>query len=865
MLVGKLGAIEIVLQDTIYEIYKLGDPNSFSVVTINALNRGITPCNFNIGIKDSNDVITWLEYGVEVLQNNVIIRTGVNLSPGDVIVASSTKNLCNIVITGSQSSNNISAIAFPQLTSTGGVSSASPLTLAEFGSTVISTSSFDAFTSPSTQTVEVNLSDGTPLLSVTNPNAPLPINFGDALAVTDFYLFVGAPNDANPTEGPNAGSVFVYETFSGSLVTTINEPIPAEGNLFGSSIEIDTVNGLLFISAPGVNNDTGVVYKYNLSTFVLAPTNNTLVGTAAGQLFGSKMALDATTLLVTAVDNVSVVDTVTMARVNTLPGVPGFGTSLAMNSDSIIIGSPNETVSGFNTVGQVYIHDRLTLAPITTISPRQSEIGIGLLFGSSVGVNSDLLWVGAPGYLSGTGKAYSYLIAGFSEVADVKHPNPVIGSEFGSVIVASEVKTIITAPKDTVAGAVEAGQAYTYRTNPTLFTTRVVSGLVTSDESTISQGASFIVTVTLDLPYADNTGFEVPWSISGYTDVVLGSASGVGVTDSAGTFNVTIDTKDFDALDYTSSGPQEIVFTSYGNSITLTVEPQLPSLYDFTSAKFTPGGQYGPTGPSLVQARSGLTGTGVDAWKTNTDYFNTSSGIQLWTVPQDGDYTIETWGARGGNAQSNNYFGGYGSRMKGTFTLVKGDILKILVGQMGGQSYGGGGGMTAVATTANTPLIVSGGGNTTSPWSSTIIHATTSTSGTPGQNQSNGGTSGNGGGAPGPNGCPNGGAGFFGNGTSSGGYNTPVPQSFVNGGNGDVNGCNNSRGGFGGGSASDGCQYGQSGAGGGYSGGGAGYASSVYSGAGGSYNSGVDQNNENGNSGTATLNPGQVIITLLNL
>ena len=851
MLVGKLGATEIVLPDTIYEIYALGDPNSFSVVTINALNRGITPCNFNIGIKDSNDVITWLEYGVEVLQNNVIIRTGVNLSPGDVIVASSTKNLCNIVITGSQSSNNISAIAFPQLTSTGGVSSASPLTLAEFGSTVISTSSFDAFTSPLTQTVEVNLSDGTPLLSVTNPNAPLPINFGDALAVTDFYLFVGAPNDADPTAGPNAGSVFVYETFSGSLVTTINEPIPAEGNLFGSSIEIDTVNGLLFISAPGVNNDTGVVYKYNLSTFVLAPTNNTLVGTAAGQLFGSKMALDATTLLVTAVDNVSVVDTVTMARVNTLPGVPGFGTSLAMNSDIIIIGSPNETVSGFNTVGQVYIHDRLTLAPITTISPRQSEIGIGLLFGSSIGVNSELLWVGAPGYLSGTGKAYSYLIAGFSEVADVKHPNPVIGSEFGSVIVASEVKTIITAPKDTVAGAVEAGQAYTYRTNPTLFTTRVVSGSVTSDESTIGQGASFTVTVTLDLPYADSTGFEVPWSISGYTDVVLGSASGVGVTDVAGTFDVTIDTKDFAALDYTSAGPQEIVFTSFGNSITLTVEPQLPSLYAFTTATFSPGGTVGYQGPALSQARTGLSGPGTDAWKTNTDYFNTSSGIQLWTVPADGVYTIQCNGAKGGD-ELNQSRGGYGARIQGNFALIKGEVIRIIAGQPGGVSGNGAGGGTYVfrSATDTTPLIVAGGGG---GWGSSGQNAsggTTSTSGgtTYGLSAATG-TSGNGGSTATNSGWGGAGAGWLTNGQDGGSYGgvAYAPRGGATGGSRIV--CAGSYGGFGGGGGG-GCNGG--GGGGGYSGGG------CSGGGGGSYNAGSNTTNTAG----ANNSNGYIVITL---
>lgn len=284
-------------------------------------------------------------------------------------------------------------------------------------------------------------------------------------------------------------------------------------------------------------------------------------------------------------------------------------------------------------------------------------------------------------------------------------------------------------------------------------------------------------------------------------------------------------------------------------------------LYAFTNATFTPGGQVGRFGPSLAQAISGLTGTEVDTWKNNTSYFNTSSGIQLWTVPVTGTYRIEVWGAQGGNGTNNNYWGGYGARMRGDFSLTQGDIIKILVGQTGGASYGGGGGMTAVATNSNTPLIVAGGGNTLSPWSSFVVHAVTSTSGTAGQNQNNGGTSGNGGGT-GPYGTCSGGAGFYGNGSSNG-YNA-APQSFVNGGNGNINGCSNSIGGFGGGSATDGCYYGQSGPGGGYSGGGAGSTSSNYGGAGGSYNSGTNQSNDNGNTGTATLSGnGRAIITLL--
>jgi len=287
--------------------------------------------------------------------------------------------------------------------------------------------------------------------------------------------------------------------------------------------------------------------------------------------------------------------------------------------------------------------------------------------------------------------------------------------------------------------------------------------------------------------------------------------------------------------------------------------PRVP-LYNFTNATFTSGGISGRTGPDLASARTGLTGTGTDAWKTNTAYFNTSSGIQLWTVPVDGTYQIEIWGAQGGGYSSG---GGFGARMRGDFVLTGGQVIKILVGQTGGPAYGGGGGMTAVATNTNTPLIVAGGGNTTSPYSSVLSHAVTTTSGVASTDGTAGGTNGSGGVG---GGALAGGAGFIGNGgTSTCAYQT-APLSFINGGTGGLagSGGTNTIGGFGGGAATDFNCQGASGGGGGYSGGGGGSSSSFTGGAGGSYNIGTNQSNSNGNTGTATLTGnGKVIITKL--
>ena len=128
------------------------------------------------------------------------------------------------------------------------------------------------------------------------------------------------------------------------------------------------------------------------------------------------------------------------------------------------------------------------------------------------------------------------------------------------------------------------------------------------------------------------------------------------------------------------------------------------------------------------------------------------SGIQQWTVPHTGDYRIEAIGAAGGyDVRSNRgQYQGRGARMKGSFRLLKGEKIQILVGQEGGinrhsQSSGGGGG-TFVVRGSNKSLIIAGGGggieNAYSRHSG--CDASTGTAGNPGYRSWSGGSGGQG-------------------------------------------------------------------------------------------------------------------------
>lgn len=287
-------------------------------------------------------------------------------------------------------------------------------------------------------------------------------------------------------------------------------------------------------------------------------------------------------------------------------------------------------------------------------------------------------------------------------------------------------------------------------------------------------------------------------------------------------------------LHYLLTGFSVLAFSYFGMSQTYT---------------FTTCGATGQNGPSTAQVNTAYTGTTLDGAVTETN------GIQQWTVPTAGTYSIECYGAQGGNG------GGLGAYAYGEITLSAGTVLSIVVGQEGftavsSSNSGGGGGGGSFVVDGNTPLVIAGGGGGFVSAYSTYI-ATYDPNISNGQATNDGATTYMGGGGTGGNGgnqglddcCMGGGAsgggGMLTDGTQGAGGGPGI--AFLNGclgGPGDTEG----EGGFGGGA---GCSYDnavRSGGGGGYSGGQGGSFSMLYQttgaychgGGGGSYVSGAN-------------------------
>ena len=304
--------------------------------------------------------------------------------------------------------------------------------------------------------------------------------------------------------------------------------------------------------------------------------------------------------------------------------------------------------------------------------------------------------------------------------------------------------------------------------------------------------------------------------------------------------------------------------TNFQSIICLTLGIVFSQLAYSSTYTFTNAGVTGRDGPTQAQIDANYTGTNLE-----NDVTINTRGFQEWTVPADGNYSINAYGASGGNGIIGNSGGtplnfGSGAHIKGNFDLTAGDVLKIIVGQVGKSQTnnsgggGGGGGGSFIVKSGTALLVAGGGGGAGGRINQHGVDANITTSG----NQSSdatasGGQSGQGGSGGGLTWGGGGGGGFLSNG-GDGGNSATGGLSFSNGAvGGAASSTYPSIGGFGSGG---GVGY-SGGGGGGYSGGAGGPHNTQYpgGGGGGSYNSGSDQNN----SIRTSSGHGKVIINLL--
>jgi hypothetical protein len=227
-------------------------------------------------------------------------------------------------------------------------------------------------------------------------------------------------------------------------------------------------------------------------------------------------------------------------------------------------------------------------------------------------------------------------------------------------------------------------------------------------------------------------------TVSGVNNSNVG-ATNVNINFS-GSFNYVVITWSGGSSGNQTSSPYTVTGLNGGTGYTFTVTPYNANNVAGTSANtslttavrfvftFTNMGATGTNGPSSINY-----GTNPAGGLTLTN------GIQYWTVPTTGSYTIIAAGAAGGYYTPYSALGGAGVIVSNVYSFTAGTIIAILVGQVGTNTTNaaaGGGGGTFVANKSvldgngyPTPILVAGGGGGSGTGNSAGINAVNTTTG----------------------------------------------------------------------------------------------------------------------------------------
>ena len=314
--------------------------------------------------------------------------------------------------------------------------------------------------------------------------------FGYSSAISSDYAIVGCRFE-DDDGGAQSGKAYIFNTTTGALLHTLDNPNSGANQYFGSSVGL--FGNYAVVSAPDTSAG-GNVYVFNATTGALLRTINNPDPDGNG---GYQ-------------DN--------------------FGGSLGISGDYIIVGASGEDTTATNS-GIAYIFNVATGALIhTLINPSNGPVGTAAndAFGSSVAISGNYAIVGAYGEdnydAANSGMAYIFNVTTGALVYTLDNPNAYgtgANDAFGSSVAMSGNYAIVGVDREDKAGGLDSGKAY-------IFNVTTGALLHTLDNPTPSAG-----------DYGDQFGYAV--GISGDFAVVGALYDDAGGTDAgrAYIFDVT--------------------------------------------------------------------------------------------------------------------------------------------------------------------------------------------------------------------------------------------------------------------------------------------------------------------------------------
>ena len=289
--------------------------------------------------------------------------------------------------------------------------------------------------------------EATPLIlgpGIVNPSPHANDLFGAALSLSGGRALIGATLDA--TTGTGSGRAYLYDSSSGSLLRTFENPTPATNDFFGGAVSLS--GNLALVSArndAGGGTGSGAAYLFDATTGALlrtfanpGPTPNT------SDSFGLSVALSGNRALISGIGDdrgasnagaAYLFDTTTGALLQTfLNPIPqsgdNFGFDVALFGNRALISTINDDTAALNA-GAAYLFDTTTGSLLHTFLNPTPELnntfGNNDNFGFSVALSSTRAAIGAPNEnVNGfhNGAVYLYDLANFALLDTLVIPTP---------------------------------------------------------------------------------------------------------------------------------------------------------------------------------------------------------------------------------------------------------------------------------------------------------------------------------------------------------------------------------------------------------------------------------------------------------
>ena len=146
-----------------------------------------------------------------------------------------------------------------------------------------------------------------------------------------------------------------------------------------------------------------------------------------------------------------------------------FGSSVALDGGTIVVGARGRTVGSNNSQGAVYLFTQSGASWSQQAELTASDGQINDYFGSSIAANGGTIVVGAPGHAAtgsnnAQGAAYIFTLSGASwgQQAEVTSSDGVSQDQFGSSVAVSGSTALVGAPCHPAAGGCGPGSAYVF-------------------------------------------------------------------------------------------------------------------------------------------------------------------------------------------------------------------------------------------------------------------------------------------------------------------------------------------------------------------------------------------------------------------